>query len=223
MELFSKEGKINAEAWKQVIAGRRSSRKIFRFPLTLENAEQLLLAAYSNEVEFRKRRFILDDETRLHIHRVAQFITQEGPKCTLLICGNPGNGKTTMLYAFRQAYYALVEQGYMHDWSDNMHILDAKEVFELASDYKHFDSIKRLPLLALEDIGREPVEVQSYGNIFRPLEDILEYRYDNQLFTIITSNLSAKEIAARYGVRIADRLRETLQIIAFNNDSYRSK
>ena len=223
MELFSQDGRINAEAWKQVIAGRRTSRKIFRFPMSADNAEALLQAAYANEVEYRKRQFILDSDTKLHIRRIAEYITQEAPKCILMITGNPGNGKTTMLYAFRQAYYALVENGYMREWHENMRIIDAKEVFQLAADPHHFDAIKRLPLLALEDIGREPVEVQSFGNIFKPIEDILEYRYDNQMFTFITSNLTAKEIAARYGERVADRLRETMQVIAFNNETYRRR
>ena len=94
--------------------------------MSADNAEALLQAAYANEVEYRKRQFILDSDTKLHIRRIAEYITQEVPKCILMITGNPGNGKTTMLYAFRQAYYALVENGYMHEWHDNLRIIDAK-------------------------------------------------------------------------------------------------
>ena len=93
--------------------------------MSADNAEAILQAAYANEVEYRKRQFILDSDTKLHIRRIAEYITQELPKCILMITGNPGNGKTTMLYAFRQAYYALVENGYMHEWHDNLRIIDA--------------------------------------------------------------------------------------------------
>ena len=53
---------------------------------------------------------------------------------------------------------------------------------------------------------------------------MLYYRYDNQLFTIITSNLIGDEdIEKRYGERIADRFIEMFDLIGFENKSYRPR
>lgn len=76
-------------------------------------------------------------------------------------------------------------------------------------------------ILVIEDMGQEPLEVQSYGNIYNPVIDILEKRYENARTTFITTNLDPRQLGQRYGKRIQDRLREMMYIIAFDNPSYR--
>jgi DNA replication protein DnaC len=78
-------------------------------------------------------------------------------------------------------------------------------------------------MLAIDDLGIEPVEVMDYGNLLCPLVDLLTKRYDLQLFTLVTTNLTPAEIRARYGDRIADRLNEMMLKIVFTNESYRSR
>jgi DNA replication protein DnaC len=51
--------------------------------------------------------------------------------------------------------------------------------------------------------------------------EMLTKRYDMQLFTIITTNLTPSEIREKYGDRIADRMNEMMVKIIFNNDTYR--
>ena len=51
--------------------------------------------------------------------------------------------------------------------------------------------------------------------------DLLTRRYDKQLFTIITTNLTPQEIRAKYGDRIADRFNEMMVKIVFENPTYR--
>ena len=74
---------------------------------------------------------------------------------------------------------------------------------------------------AIEDIGREPTEMLDYGNVLNPIIDLIEYRYNNQLFTAITTNLTSEQISTKYGRRIADRFNEMLEVIIFKNPSYR--
>ena len=100
-------------------------------------------------------------------------------------------------------------------------IVDAKDIAEYAKDLKRFHDLRSQPLLAIEDMGREPVEVMSYGNVLNPVIDLLEYRYNQQLFTLITTNLIPQEIRERYGNRIADRFNEMLDILIFRNKTYR--
>lgn len=197
----------------------------FRWPINTEQAEKLLTAAYSAEVECRHARFIHDKATIDNIHNVAAFITADKPKFGILLCGNPGNGKTTMLQAFQNATNYLVRLG-LYDRSTQpgnigVSIVDARDIVYEAKDYKAFKKVKTVPMLAIEDIGREPTEVLDYGNILNPVVDLLECRYRDQLFTFITTNLTPRQIREKYGNRIADRFNEMMQCVVFKNATYR--
>lgn len=76
-------------------------------------------------------------------------------------------------------------------------------------------------MLGIEDMGREATEVIDFGNVLNPVIDLLEYRYNQQLFTFITTNLKADEVRKKYGDRIADRFNEMLEVIIFGNTTYR--
>ena len=45
-------------------------------------------------------------------------------------------------------------------------------------------------VLGIDDLGTEPSEVSDYGNVYTPVIDLLTKRYEEQLFTIITTNLT---------------------------------
>ena len=77
-------------------------------------------------------------------------------------------------------------------------------------------------MLGIDDLGTEPSEVLDYGNIYTPVIDLLTKRYEEQLFTIITTNLTPQQIRGHYDDRIADRLNEMIKKIVFNNCTYRT-
>lgn len=60
------------------------------------------------------------------------------------------------------------------------------------------------------------------GNVVGPIVELLTKRYDEQLFTIMTTNLTPEGIRKRYGDRIADRLNEMTIVIPFKNPTYRT-
>lgn len=76
-------------------------------------------------------------------------------------------------------------------------------------------------MLGIDDMGIEPVEVQEFGNMHRPLTDLLARRYVNRGFSFITTNLVPQQIRKLYGDRIADRLNEMVDKIVFDNPSFR--
>lgn len=207
---------------RQNLLRQRITRERFKFPLIQEQAEDVLMAAYQAEIDFRHRTFEDDEQTRENIKRVAKFLTDDNQKFGMIFLGLCGNGKTTMLYAFQQSVNYLNRQKLFADSSQiGIQIMDAKEIAGIAKDVKEFRTIKNRPMLAIEDMGREPTEVLDYGNILNPVIDLIEYRYDAQLFTIITTNLNPEEIRAKYGARVADRFNEMLEKIVFKNKSYR--
>lgn len=188
--------------------------------MTPKQAFDILLSAYEAEVEYRHREFIKDNAIS-NIQKVANYLTSENPKFGILLCGKCGNGKTTMIYAFQLALNYLSG---IHILDGNeIRIMDAKDINLESKDPKIFLSIKSSDMLGVEDMGREATEVLDFGNVLNPVIDLLEYRYNNQLFTFITTNLTPKEIREKYGKRIADRFNEMMDVIVFENETYRGR
>jgi DNA replication protein DnaC len=80
---------------------------------------------------------------------------------------------------------------------------------------------KSIAVLCIDDVGLEPTEVLDYGNAINPVIEILEQRYQRQLFTFITTNLTPKQIREKYGDRIADRFNEMMKCIVYKNPTFR--
>ena len=67
----------------------------------------------------------------------------------------------------------------------------------------------------------EPREVMQFGNVYTPLTDLITTRYEEQLYTIFTTNLPPAQLEEKYGKRIVDRLNEMVEKVVFENESYR--
>lgn len=189
--------------------------------MTEKQATDVLLAAYKAEVEYRHRNFIADERTKENCRKLAAFLTADGSKFGVMFCGICGNGKTTLLYAFRSAMNYLSDRGAFGSDRKGIRITDAREIAAYAKEPKNFYEMRTAPMLGIEDMGREATEVMDFGNVLNPVIELLEYRYNQQLFTLITTNLKANEIRKKYGDRIADRFNEMLEVIIFGNTTYR--
>ena len=218
---IKKGDSINVEAMTQLFMKSLITRQVFRIPLEERQAKDMLTAAYKTEVLFRGRSFIEDSYTIKNISKIASILTSERPKQGIMMCGRCGNGKTTMLYAIRAMVRFLNDIGMFERNDMGIVVKDAKEINVISRNVNDFGKLIRTELLAIEDMGKEPLEVMVYGNVIAPVQDIIEYRYDKRLFTFITTNLSPQEITQRYGVRVGDRLKEMVSKIVFENDSYR--
>ena len=181
---------------------QKITRARFKFPFEEADAYKIIMAAYETEVRYRRRQFVNDDKTRASVASFVRALTSKQPRFGILLCGTCGNGKTTMVYAFQNALNLLVRNGRLdREWG--------------------YTNIRSKEMLAIEDIGREPAETLDYGNVLSPIVDLLEYRYDQQLYTIVTTNLKPQEMRSHYGDRIADRLNEMFDKVIFQDGSYR--
>jgi len=63
--------------------------------------------------------------------------------------------------------------------------------------------------------------VQYFGNMVEPMAEILLSRYERNTFSNchLTTNLSSHEIEDRYGRRIRSRLREMVNLVAFDKEA----
>lgn len=215
--------KLDVTSLTQRLLAQKTTRDRFKFPCTREQAIDLLTAAYRAEVAFRRRQFIADEYTASHIAQLADFLTSDTSRFGLMLCGTYGNGKTTLMYALRSATNLLNRCGEFNERRVGIRIEDARDIAKLytARDQRPYNEFKQAEHVIIEDMGKEPIEQMNYGTVISPVVEILEYRYHNQLFTAITTNLTPQEIRTKYGNRIADRFNEMMQVITFQDQTYR--
>lgn len=157
------------------------------------------------------------------MHDIASWLTSPSSSFGILLCGGCGNGKSTMLKAFQQLVNFLHIPKPYNDGTYGIQIVDAKYIAYLCkNNYEAYRKLICVGLLGIDDLGTEPSEVMDYGNVYTPVIDLLTNRYEEQLFTIITTNLTPQQIREHYGDRIADRLNEMVKKTIFNNDTYRT-
>lgn len=213
---------INVEQLKILLQQRRIFQPRFRLPLNLDDAVELLYAAVVNEVAYRGNTFVPSQAINECILQAAAWCI-DNKKMGLMLCGLPGNGKTTVMNAICQVF-KLFDFKDVHGEPVRIRSVSAVEVAQMAkSNYKAFKNLCYNPFLAIDDFGEEPVEVLEYGNVLSPITDMLSIRYSEQLLTILTTNTAANKIRERYGARIADRFNEMMRVIIFTNPSYRGQ
>ena len=200
----------------------------FHLPFSVEQVFNLLGAYYKAEVlkRIKAENYVaLSDVMKANIKDVATWLCDPNKRPGLLLFGNVGTGKTTLLYALQSALNQLNQMGHFTFLSEyfqvGMEIVDAKDVVIMAKDLKAIGNLRSRSMLAIDDLGKEAAEVLDFGNALSPVIDLLEYRYQHQLFTAITTNLTNEEIAKKYGKRIADRFNEMLEVIIFQDITYR--
>lgn len=221
----SKEKRI--ADYVQFLQKGRTMTQRFRLPMDAEQAYEYLLAANMAEVQFRHRRFIHTDSVEDQLRQMADWLTADSPKFGIVLCGGCGNGKTTMLKAIQNLlnHLNIRNPNARSGFSDcyGLPVVDALHIANLCkTNHDKFLELARYDMLGIDDLGVEPMEVMSYGNIMNPVIELLSKRYDAQLFTIVTTNLQPRQIRERYGERIADRLNEMMAKIVYRNTTYRT-
>ena len=173
-------------------------------------------------MEYRHRTFCSNEDVEKQLHDMASWLTSPSSSFGILLCGGCGNGKSTMLKAFQQILnYLRISKPY-NDGTYGIQIVDAKYIAYLCkNNYEAYRKLISVEMLGIDDLGTEPTEVMDYGNVYTPVIDLLTKRYEEQLFTIITTNLTPQQIRGHYGDRIADRLNEMGKKIGFHNGTYR--
>lgn len=217
---------------------QRTTVPRFRLPYTTEQVYTMLYASCYTEVTCRHRQFHADSAYIHHLQDIAKWLTDtESPTFGVFLCGNRGNGKTTIVRALQSLVFWLrsderplvtapdIPMGY----NPGFEIVTAKELVRLAKaynnptrdnqqDYASYKRILNIEILAIDDLGVEPSQSMNYGDYVTAAKDILSHRYEHQFTTIATSNLAPNEIKEYYDERIADRFREMMLIIDFGNE-----
>jgi len=161
--------------------------------------------------------WIKDERVATACLKIAEQITNEDNRTFgIMLAGTNGVGKTTMARAFQSVVNMILPK--MHTDIKGVLFTTAKDIM---NGCWHPDRLKEEPILIIDDLGDESSETRQYGNISTPVIDVLEARYDKQLYTFITTNLTADQIQDKYGLRIRDRLREMMMMHTIEQGSYR--
>jgi DNA replication protein DnaC len=201
------------------------SRRSDSFGTGLNVAETagILRLAYMKIVGQRTIPFRETPEITEYTAKIAKWLANPAGKPGLMLYGKAGNGKTTMAKAVCRVINMLLDSnGISPSGRKAVKQISALDLSVIArNDPDGFDRMKNTELLFLDDLGCEPVTVKSWGNEVSPVVELLYCRYDRQLFTIASSNLSDSDFRERYGDRIDDRMYEMFDRLSFTNDSFR--
>ena len=193
--------------------------------MSTNEAIEWIEAAVQAEIELRRRTY--EDVPELHeqIKKIAELFTSPTYKFGIMLCGGVGNGKSTMMKAL-QSLLIQLDIRITHNTSFEtlgMKIISAKELGrQIRVDPKNSLRYQELTMLGIDDLGEEEATMMDYGNRVTPVIDLLSYRYDQMLFTMVTTNLTPKQIRSTYGDRIADRFNEMMLIIPYETPSFRT-
>ena len=210
--------KIDVEGFKKSLLQRRPMKARFKMPMPEEEAYAWLLASIMAEVEYRHRTFYSNEHLEKQINEMAHWLTSPSSHFGMMLCGGCGNGKSTMLKAFQQLLNSLHIPKPDNNGTYGILIVDAKYIAHLCkNNHEAYRKLICVDMLGIDDLGTEPSEVMDYGNVYTPVIDLLTKRYEEQLFTIITTNLTPQQIREHYGDRIADRLNEMVKKIDLNS------
>lgn len=134
----------------------------------------------------------------------------------ILLSGPIGCGKTSLMHLMKPFSTSDYKIKTCREISFNF----AKNGYDTINNFTQKQNFQsKLTGYCFDDLGTEQ-QIKHFGNDCNVMAEILISRYEhfveNNSITHITTNLSASEIEAAYGNRVRSRLRQMLNLIAFN-------
>lgn len=162
----------------------RDNLVVFDIPKSIKNAS--MKDIYTND----KNRITIIKELKNFINNYKEKNNSKG----IYLYGSFGSGKTYLIAAlFNELAKSNVKSVIVHVPEL---LRDLKDSFSSGYSEK-FNTLKKTPLLLLDDIGAE--YLTSWGRD-EVLEPILQYRMDEQLPTFFTSNFTIEELETHFSV-----------------------
>ena len=146
--------------------------------------------------------YIMSDEKQLD-KIIADFDNGK----SLLVIGNGGAGKTLFFKLLQPIIHPKSENRFLYAQCNNLVLdfnINGHKSFLRYNDYN----------VCFDDLGTEDMG-KYFGDTVNVMEKFILHRYElyysKKLCTHFTSNLTLKEVYARYGLRCEDRLKEMCQ------------
>ena len=173
------------------------------------------------------RPFQVDDYNRDILSQMHLYVT--GSKdCKwninkgIYLAGKVGCGKTILLQSLCEV---------LHFISDHtIEMIPAPELCRKIAE-KGYDSYATRPLF-IDEVGREALEMNAFGNKIHPIKELLALRYNSGARTFFTSNFKLSSLSKwrnekgeliGYGSDIGDRISEMTNVVEMPGESRREK
>lgn len=131
----------------------------------------------------------------------------------ILFIGNAGTGKTHLA--------AAIVSHLIREKSVPAIFITAIELFGLLRDFdnqkERLKKIKNVPLLVLDDLGKEKITDWNREKLF----EIVNARYEDYLPIIITTNDNPRELECNVGEAIYSRLCEMCSLVVMKGKDFR--
>lgn len=232
MNQISEIIKANEILLEEVKAESRARRKVFSIS---PDDYKKLFSIHANRYVVKRdpeKTFVIDKDNRDVMNQLYYWLIgseQFDGKLSkgILLMGNFGNGKSLMLTSLVDVINDLVrkktnETELLEDMRNYQYI---KKIHSkrLASEIRQ-DGIEKLlkrPLM-IDDLGKEPKEMNDYGTIILPVTDLLALRYDECALTFATANFK-ESFKEYYGETIYERMIEMFNFIEVPGESRRKE
>lgn len=198
-------------------------KSIFNEPITPEDYKNWIIK-YGNKTvreETPDRTFMIDESNRSVLNQLFYYVTGNTKfngdlSKGLLFIGGFGSGKTTLAKMIMLAYHQTT--GKIPKFLSTVDVQKLYKEEELFNN--PYKNIETAPLI-IDELGREEDKILIYGTTHRPIEELIQRRYNTQAFTIATSNYNLETLRKKYSDFVADRLRQMLNVITLDGKSKR--
>ena len=180
---------------------------------------QLVLLSRSITTEYEVGEFNGPIIKQLYYYITNNPLCQWNLNAGLIFGGKTGCGKTLLMTA-----YLNVSNLYCQKKTILKH---AKEIaaWVKIQDANDPQYTKKTPLF-IDDLGQEEVEVKDFGNITKPIIDLLGLRYEAGARTYATTNLMPEKLRKFYdceGIYLSSRIEEMMTTVHFPGENRRLK
>ena len=171
--------------------------------------------------------FVVDDDNREIITQMWHYVTGS-EECRwnihkgIYIGGKVGCGKTLLMQSFCEILHLISGR--------TVEMIPATLLFQRIID-DGINSLAKRPLF-IDELGREQLEMNAFGNKMRPIADLMALRYNFGARTFFTSNFKLSTLSKGrnekgeligYGQYIGERIQEMTNIVEMPGESRREK
>lgn len=168
-------------------------------------------------------------EEQKRLVSLLETVTPDTLTQNIFILGNCGVGKTHLCYSFIKKHSEKYESEYFSGLkAKDIEYRTIKQIIDLIRscwakdstkwDYEVIENLKKSKILIIDEVGVQYGSSSERNELY----EIFNYRYENELPTIVCSNNTLDEIRDEYlGKRIFDRLHGGAAVFEFRGKSMR--
>lgn len=199
-------------AWQIERSAKIEAEKEVEAALKLERR----IKSYLEDFDIPARTLRALESIPMHTESLAAISKQTD---ILVLSGGPGCGKSVAA-AFWLVFNSI-DRNDAGLWGAGFWITAASLSRGYAYDQEAFSKLTKKHALVIDDLGTEYQDQKE--RYLATLAEIVETRFAREKLTLITTNLGPSEFKARYGERLADRIREDGSFVECGTVSLRRK